>query len=361
MTRNKIKPVFYNIFDDIKRYPDAVVYTVMSQRGVGKTYGFLRDAYLKYHKKFIYMKRTIDDVLTICSGDEMMDINPYKPINRDCNTRIKPKLLNKKGVGYFADYTESSETPEFVGYICAMNGLKVLRGMDLSDADYMVLDEFVPTSGDISVRHAEGSQLLDCYMTFNRRREDIGLPPIKMLLFSNCDDIVCPISDTMELIDPVAEMVAEGRSESYDPDRLLFIHHVTDKEVPISEAQKKGMFSVMKGTAWADKSFSGSFSNNDFTQIVKKSIQHSRCIMKCTYKKSDIYIYENADSGKLYACDIPHQCRTKYDFNREADRIRFLHYDNMMMRQAIMNDEISFQKYTMYDLFINFVKKFGLR
>ena len=355
------KAVYYDFFEDERKYPDAVVYVVMSQRGVGKTYGFLKGINDR-GKRGIYMKRTIDDVCTICSGDDVADINPYKPINVDTGTKIKPKLLNKKGIGYFADYNilDENNNPKFVSYICAMNALKTIRGMDAQDADYMVLDEFVPTEGDLSVRHSEGSQLLSCYMSFNRRREDKGYPSLKMVLFSNCDDIMCPIVDTLEIADQIADLAESGEAYFYDKDRRILIHHITDAEVPQTEETKNGMYAVMKGTAWASANFGGNFANNDFSKVDTRMIRHSRCYIKLHYKNKDIYGYENADSGKLYFCYTPHQTRNFYNLDKESDRLRYMHFENAMIRSAIMNDEAYFQKYTMYDLCLNFAKKFRL-
>ena len=136
---------YYSFYkDDYDAYPDANIYIIMSQRGVGKTYSMLRESYETRHKRIIYMKRTIDDVTTICAGDELADINPYKPINRDIGTNIKPHLL-KKGIGYFKNIYPTKdgqdEHSEFVAYLAAMNALKTIRGVDFSDADFMVPDD----------------------------------------------------------------------------------------------------------------------------------------------------------------------------------------------------------------------------
>lgn len=365
-TKNKTnnKRRYYDFFDDEKKYPEAVVYFVISPRSVGKTYGFLWGC-MQRNKRPIYMKRTIDDVTTICTGDDLADINPYKPINRDHGSNVKPQKL-KKGVGYFYNKKTDSddEKPELVSYLAAMNALKTIRGIDFSDADYCVLDEACPTIGDNNIRRkpgaSEGDQFLDCLMTFNRDREDRGLPTIKSIFFSNSDDVNAPIYDTFEIVDILSELAATGKSYYYDPDRLIMIHYITDKEYPVTEAQKRGIYATMKGTAWAAKAFGGQFVNNDFSQINKKNIYRSRCIMVAQYKNKFIYVYENSDSGKLYFCDIPHQTRNKYNFNKESDRIRYLHYDNIYIRSAIMNDCAAFQRYSYYDLFINFVKKFAM-
>lgn len=358
---------YYSFYkDDYELYPQANVYVIMSQRGIGKTYGMLKESYER-GKRIIYMKRTIEDVNTICAGDELADINPYKPINRDIGTNIRPCML-KKGIGYFKNIFPKNdgqdEHAEFVSYLAAMNALKVIRGVDFSDADFQVLDEFVPTIGDLTVRKAagrsEGEQLLDCYMTFNRDREDRGLDPLKLVLFSNTDDIMCPIVSVLEIGDMIANLAASGQARYYDEDRRILIHHVTDKEYPITEAARGGMATTMAGTAWAAKAYGGDFVNNDFTCIDKRNLAHSRCIMHVIHKNKHIYVYENQDNGALIFSYTPHQCKLVYDFNREADRLRYLHYENAIIRQAIMNDEARFEQYTMYDLFINFTKNFGL-
>lgn len=360
-TTKKNERKYYDFFEDVKKYPDAVVYLVVSLRSVGKTYSFLRSCY-EQHIKSIYMKRTIDDVETICTGDEFSDINPYKPINRDIKSNVKPKLL-KKGVGYFKDVDPTDDNKgSFVAYLAALNALKTIRGVDFSDADYCVLDETCPTLGDNSIRDKEGEQLLDCYLTFNRDREDRGLDPIKLVLFSNSDNVICPIYETMELVEPLADLAASGEAYYYDPDRLIMIHYITDKEIPPTEAQKKkGMFRTMYGTDWHAKAYSAAFIHNDFTKVKKKNIAHARCLMKVTYNHKDIYIYENQDNGALIFSYTRHQTRTKYDFNIEGDRVRFLHYEHAFVRNAIMNDKAWFETFTMYDLFFNFTRKFKLR
>lgn len=362
------KRKYYDFFDDEALYPDAVVYIIVSPRGVGKTYGVLDGARVR-GKKIIYMKRTIDDVNTICTSDELADINPYKPINRDKGCKVIPQRL-KKGLGYFKDISCGEDDAYLVAYLAALNALKTIRGVDFSDADYCVLDEFVPTIGDNNVKRkpgaSEGDQLLDCYMTFERDREDRTdidgnpLKPIKLILLSNSDDIMSPIAETFEVVDIISEMSAKKQRYYYDPDRLLMVHLITDEEYPVTDAQKRGIYATMKNTDWARKAFGGAFVNNDFSQIDKKTIKHSRCIMSCKYKNKTIYVYENYDNNHLYFCDIPHQTRVKYDFNKDSDRIRYLHFDNMTIRSAIMNNQTTFQTYSMYDLFINFVKKFAL-
>jgi len=47
------KKFYYNIFDDIEKYPDAWAYLVTGGRSTGKTYGALWEC-LKRKERFIF-------------------------------------------------------------------------------------------------------------------------------------------------------------------------------------------------------------------------------------------------------------------------------------------------------------------
>ena len=75
------KKFYYNIFDDIKAYPDARAYMIIGGRSTGKTYGALKGSYQE-HLKFIFAKRTADDVKLMCSGVKMTKAEKEKEIAR---------------------------------------------------------------------------------------------------------------------------------------------------------------------------------------------------------------------------------------------------------------------------------------
>ena len=110
------KKYYYNIFDDLAAYPDAWAYMVVGGRSTGKTYGALKGSYLD-KIKFIFAKRTADDVNLMCSGTKMIkgtdekedpDFSPFAPINRDLGCNIKAYQLYP-GLGVFYDtYTDEN-------------------------------------------------------------------------------------------------------------------------------------------------------------------------------------------------------------------------------------------------------------
>ena len=215
---------YYFFPDDVRRWPDAWLYVVWSRRGPGKTYSFLRSMY-ENGIKFAYMKRTIKDVAMICSDKYGFDLSPFVPINRDAGTNIRPRLISD-GIGAFYDTIGEDGKP--VGaptsYVLALNAIKEIKGMELSDVDFMCLDEFIPQPGEV-VKRNEGELLLSIYMTIQRDRMKRGRDPLKLVLFSNADQISTPITNEIEIVDQMADLQATGKSHYYDEDRQILLHH----------------------------------------------------------------------------------------------------------------------------------------
>ena len=65
---------YYHIGKDFEDYPESVIFFVWSRRGPGKTYSALRYPYHRF--KTLYMKRTTEDVHTICEYDGSLDMDP---------------------------------------------------------------------------------------------------------------------------------------------------------------------------------------------------------------------------------------------------------------------------------------------
>ena len=351
---------YYHIGKDIEDYPDAVVFIVWSRRGPGKTYGALRYPYHKF--RTLYMKRTNKDVKTICeyAGDIDFDPSPWAPLNRDFGINVKPRLL-KDGLGAFYDADEEGNpTGPVVNYVASLNAIKTLKGMDLSEARWIIFDEFIPQAGEV-VKTAEGEMLLDLFETVNRDRRKRGQPGLKLILFANAEEISTHITNALEVVDTMAEMGATGKNIYYDQERGILFHHITMDELPMQEAELKDMYRVMKGTAWADKSFGGEFSKNDFSAVCTKPIKHMRCLYHLKYRrKNNAYIYLNNKDGTYYMSSRPGKFLAEYDLDRENQQKKFYVDHVLQLREACINDRFSFEKYSYYDLIINYSKFYDL-
>lgn len=348
---------YYHFHNDLQAYPEAWCYVVWSRRGPGKTYSALRYSY-EEQIPILYMKRTLDDVDTVCGVRGGIDLSPYVPINRDAHYNITSKLIHK-GIGGFYDIydDEGKISGSPFSYVCALNAMKVIKGFDLSICDWMLLDEFIPQAGEV-VKRKEGEMLLDVYMTVARDRMKRGRDDLKLILFANAENISTPITNELDIIDDMINLQASGKTHYYIEDRGILLHHITEEEIPIHEKEKGGIYKAMAGTAWGAKAFGGDFSNNDFSNVGRMSMKNFQPVVAFRHKNKMTYVYRKEEM--LYFTTSANQNCEVYDLKLENDQKRF-YYDYVIdfQEECILNRCV-FRSYTMYDLIINYKKFFSL-
>ena len=357
---------FYHLRADLEKYPEAIIYIIWSFRGPGKTTSALW--YMAENdKKFVYMKRTNDDVDFICGktkmGDLSYDVSPFKTVNRIADTKIRAHHI-EKGFGGFYDTNEKGECyGNPIGYILSLNKVRSIKGADLSECEFVILDEFIPQVHEI-VRHKEGEALLEFVRTVGRDRVGRGLPPVKLILFANAEDISCPITQTLEVIDNMAELSNSGKKWLYMNNRRILLHHIEKDEAPsmTDSYESDPLLRAMSGTAWAKKSYEGQFTNNDFSAVEKCNMKNMQLYLKVTYKKKDYYIYINENNSLYYMTfsrsdQVP---EGTYDLNKENDQKAFWIEECQSLRCDCIEGRMKFEKYSMYDLIINYKKYFKL-
>ena len=354
------KKIYYDVRNDLKAYPDAWCIVTWSKRGAGKTYSMLRKG-VEDEECLLYMKRTNDDIDFLCSASKIdtitkKDPSPYAPLNRDFGWNIKPVLISKGYAGFFPKNSDNEAVGEAVSFALSLNNIKQFKGFDFSYSPYMVLDEFIPQTGEI-VKKKEGEMLLDMYMTVSRDREARGNDPLKLILFANAEQISTPITNTLEIVDEMAELDASGESYLYIEERGILLHHITPEECPVIEAEQKGIYKGMAGTAWAEKVFEGRFTNNDFSNVrKKKSLKGYSCLYAVRHKRKWLYIYKNKNAEDWYICSSPCSAPFKFDLSRENEQVRFYEEVRPFLYDACIDDRMKFEKYSYYDLLINFKK-----
>lgn len=351
---------YYHFGKDFEDYPEAVIFIVWSRRGPGKTYSALRYPYHKF--RTLYIKRTNKDVQNICEyeGDIDFDPSPWVPLNRDFGTNVKPRLL-KDWLGAFYDADpDGNPVGPVINYVASMNAIKHLKGMDLSEAEWIIFDEFIPQAGEV-VKKAEGEMLLNLFETVNRDRRKRGRPGLKLILFANAEEISTHITNALEVVDIMADMQATGQNIYYDAERGILFHHITEADFPMQDVEKLDMYKVMKGTAWADKSFGGQFSSNDFSAVRPRSLKHMRCLYHLHYRRvNDAYIYLSNKDSTYYMSARPGKFIQEYDLDRENQQKKFYFDHVLQLREACINDRFQFEKYSYYDLIINYTKFYDL-
>ena len=339
---SSVKKNYYNFDDDEAMYPLAWLYAVYSARGAGKTYGFLKGR-IEKKQKFLYLKRTQIDI-ELLSKD---DFSPFKPLIRDYGWNIKTEKINEGILRFTKD-------DDVIGWGMAMSAVHKYKGFDLSEVRYMCLDEFIPQLTE-RVNRKEGELLLDLYMTVSRDREARGEDPLKLCLFANATELYCPITETLGIVDALAGLNATGAEYIYLDERRIMLHHIIGS---VSAGEDTAIFAGMKGTQWADMAFGGTFSYNDFSKVRRIPLAGYVPYVRVRYQRKDLYIYQHKSNGHFYMTDSKGRTEYQYDLEVESDQSAFYQDWVWQLQQELIDGNMSFKTYSMYNLIRNYKKIF---
>lgn len=360
MEKNKY---YYDVSDDLAVYPDCWALFAWSGRNTGKTYSALRYC-IENRKRFIFVKRTIEDVKLILSGSGKIgtkisqfgaDFSPFKALNRDLNYNIRAFGIYKGYIGGFWRCSlENEPVGDPVGYVLPLNAVAKVKGFDLSDCDLIIFDEFIPNQWD-RVDKQEGKQLLDLYMTVARDREHRGREPLRLIGLANPTDINCPIFQELEIADAAADMAARGTE--YREERGILLHQImmgmdfrqAEEDMPALRA--------MIGTAWREAALGDGFAYNATDMIRRINLKGFRCLLEIIYRRKHWYIYQK--DALFYCCSSQGQpVNGSYDLSKDTDVKRFFREWQIDLREEYTEGNFLFQTYTMYDVIINYRKFF---
>ena len=356
--------VHYNIENDINDYPDAWCYVIIGGRNTGKTYSALR-YHLENHLKHVFVKRTIKDIDLLCAGNNLgekcpdveVDFSPYKSINRDFDTNIKAFKI-KEGVGAFYDQDEDGRAAGSpYGYTVALSTVAKVKGFDLSDCESIIFDEFIPQPTERTSR-TEGEAVMELYKTVSRDRTMRDRKELKLLLLANAVNVFNYTCEVLELTDIIAEMSMTQTETMYLEDRGIFIRILKTPEEIMAAEQKTGIYKAMAGTAWGRMAFSNEFAYNDFSNIKKIPVKGYSPYIKLSYKGKEFFIYSNNDS--YYMCSVKGKCPVKYDLDKEMGRKAFYYDYAIDLLNSCITGKMFFEKYSMYDLIVNYKKRFNI-
>ena len=353
---------FYHVGKDLELFPDALIIFAFSYRGPGKTTNALWHMVEKQHP-FIYMKRTNDDVDFITGSSKLKidyDVSPFKTVNRLTGTKIQARSIDK-GFGAFYKTIDGEAAGLPVAYIVSLNKVKSIKGADMSECDFIIFDECIPQVHEI-IRAKEGEAMLEFWRTVQRDRLGRGLPPVKLILFSNSEELSCPVTQTLDIIDDLAELTHSGERYKYLKSRRILLHHIGIDEAPgmTSSYDIDPLRIAMKGTQWEKKSYFGEFTNNDFSSVEKLNMKEMTIYLGLKYKNRKYYIYYRDRDGMYYMTFSKNKPEIFYDLDKENDQKAFWIEECQYLKAACIEHRMKFEKYSMYDLLMNYKKYFKI-
>ena len=275
-------------------------------RGTGKTYGAMLYI-LSSGKKFLYLRRTKTEADLVKS-----DItNPFKVINMDIGTDVKA------GRGqYVFPFIQNGD---IIGYGAALSTFYNVRGVDFSDVEIIIYDEFIPENAARPIKN-EFDALMNVIETVNRNRELKGRKPVKLVCMANSNKLDNPIFLGLELVNKVAKMAEKGNEIYMDPSRELTVYMLMHS--PISE--KKAQTALYKLTAGND--FQRMALQNQFDMYTDNIRPSKLKEYRPVVKIGELYIYKHKSRKEYYATCTCTGTFTKRYTTADIDVERFVNH-----------------------------------
>lgn len=238
-------------------------------RGIGKTYGILKELLTELKEPFIYLRRTQVQI-DACKTQEL---SPFSAIAKDYGLIVESSSISK----YVAGFTKiDGEEKSLVAIGIALSTFANVRGFDASGYNYIVFDEFIPEKHERPIPH-EGEAFLNVLETINRNRELKGQDPVKVVMISNANKLDSPILASIGALKPIDKMIRSDndRATFYDGDLEIF-RYINS---PISERKKNSaLYRLSKSKDFSDMALENSFGEETYRNVKSLPLQEFTAI-----------------------------------------------------------------------------------
>lgn len=313
-------------FFDIKKFTDELlaIGIVIGGRGIGKTYSSIDFCIDGQSERFIYMRNSSVQ-MDECCGEFG---NPFKRWAMDHGRTV----YMEKEKNHAIIYEDTGDDTKILGYGVALSTFVNLRGVDLSDVNYVLFDEFIERKKFTFDQFAAFQHF---YETVNRNRELFGEPPLKCILLSNSQKLDNPILAGYGLIPVIEGMVRSGQKKYKNKGLFVLL---PESEISDLKAQTEN-YKLINGSKIADENLKNKFAYDSFYGIKKRPLKEYTAI--CCI--DDVYIYKHKSNGKFYAC------HTRSDGVREFDskdnRIIFYRTYGRFLELAAANGTLEYSDF----------------
>ena len=268
-------------WDYIMQQTESLI-SVVGARGTGKTYGCFKWL-IQNNQRFIYLRR-LKSQLDECKKDSG---NPFKKLNTDLGINIKPFA---SGGTIAFNYEEKAGLNVAVGV--ALSVVANLRGIDFSDYDYIVFDEFISSDGERPIKN-EFQAFLNFYETVNRNRELEGKPAVKCIMLGNANRISNPYFSGWRCMKRVLNMIRGNQYVWRTDDKTRMIILLLDS--PISERKQETVLYQNANNDFMRMALDNAF-RTDETRIKSEPLKEYNHIVSV----GEIGIYVHKSERKYY-------------------------------------------------------------
>lgn len=313
-------------FDISKYYGRAVFLAAYGGRGIGKTYSALKMG-LEKKIKILYLRRT-DKQLELSFSKVC---NPYKTLNADTGRNVTVKT--EGGISYASD---SSQPSEIIAYGASLSTFYNIRGIDFSDVECILFDEFQRRSNERPIKN-EGQAFLDLYESVSRNRELQGKEPLRVIFLTNAVSVYSEVLVEFGLEDVVERMLLSGQERMYIPDKAFEILVIGDRlDISIKKAET-ALYRAIESD-YKDFAIGNRFTDDSFYNVRKVNLKEYYPKFS-VYK---IYFYIHKSKGIWHAAysrsDCPH-------FDKD-NMVIFKRQHYPFLREAFMENKITYRTYS---------------
>ena len=312
--------------------------SVVGARGVGKTYGVFKKL-IAEGKKFIYLRR-LKSQLDQCGK---LEGNPFKKINDDLSREIKP--FSSGGI---ITFREIDKTGNIIAVGVALSVVANVRGIDFSDYDYIIFDEFIASAGERPIKN-EFQAFLNFYETVNRNRELEGKQAVKCIMLGNANTLINPYFSAWHFMRTAVKMITGNQMvwRSADNTRIVIML----LQSPISAKKKETALYQNANEDFITMALDNAF-RTDETNIKSEPLKEYIHIVSV----GEIGIYKHKSDRKYYVSST--QCKSPY-YDSFGIGLKMFQQDYYMLRVHYMvSKNVWFES---FELEVIFRELFDLR
>lgn len=303
-------------------------------RGTGKTFGFLQDVRYTDPRRFLLLRRTQKQIDLL----RKPAFNPFKPVDALAGAWTVCKKDGDMGIFYAGkeneDSVEAVGSP--LGYAVALSTIHNVRGIDLSDVEIIIYDEYIPEPHERPIKD-EYLAFLNALETIGRNRELQGRPPVQFIGLSNANTLGNPYFLGMGVIRTVDRMLQTGKQIWSDPDRGLMLVNITGS--PISQAKEQTSLYKLAGRGeFADMSLGNEFSQDFCSRQGTIPLPELRPLV--TVGELTLYRHKR-EREIIYCCD--HRSGSPPAYLADETSLRRFRRDWYGLVSAYMDNDIIFQ------------------
>lgn len=335
---------------DIKRIleHEATFLFIYGGRGTGKTYGTLQEM-IKGDHRFIYLRR----LAAQCDIVKREDMQPFRTLNRDNKWNIQPFPVNKYVSAFYnsAISEDGKQIPQgdSLGLLTALSTFSNLRGIDCSDVEVIILDEFIPELNERPIK-GEADAVFNTYETVNRNRELNGEDPVKFVFLANSNRIDNPLFVELNLVRIADKIRKSGNEYYYDKKRRMLLIDLYKSKIS-EEKSDTALYELTKGTDFFNMAIRNSFINDERGRIQSKPLIEYKAVVSI----GEITVYKHKSKREYYVSAHEEGSPKRYGTGaKERERFK---KDFLYLYRAYMRNEIVFEEYINEILFDRYFKQ----